>query len=501
MERNLCYTKLSFARTAGDTNDRKDREQILGMQIELPERFLESMKALLGEEYGAWLASYDSAPYQGMRINRTKTEPREWEKIAPFPVRQVPWCPNGYYVPGEVRTAKHPYYYAGLYYIQEPSAMAPASVLPVEPGDKVLDLCAAPGGKSTELGARLEGEGLLISNDISHSRARALLKNLELFGISNICVTSETPEKLADTFGMYFDKILVDAPCSGEGMFRKDPDLIRSWMEHGPEYYAQIQKDILSQAVRMLKPGGFLLYSTCTFARQEDEDTVCWLLNTAPELELVPIPLWEGACRGVCGEPVIRLFPHKTEGEGHFLALLHKRAAGVSQAGISQEGVSKGAEDGCRGEKKTSPEVLRLEAESDFLTWEKDLAHPLERERLMVKDGAVYYLPRLFEKGWNLRYLRTGLLVGEWKKQRFEPSQALAMALQKREFRNTVSFSCEDERTVRYLKGETVFLTDGEQTQTKKGWCLVCVDQYPLGWAKCTGNSLKNKYYPGWRWQ
>ena len=169
--------------------------------------------------------------------------------------------------------------------------MAPAALLPVEPGDRVLDLCAAPGGKSTELGARLKGQGLLVSNDISNSRAKALLKNLELAGVSNLCVTSETPEKLADVFGPFFDKILVDAPCSGEGMFRKDPDLIKSWQEHGPSYYAPIQRQILSQAVRMLKPGGYLLYSTCTFAACEDEDTVHWLLDQESELELMPLLL------------------------------------------------------------------------------------------------------------------------------------------------------------------------------------------------------------------
>ena len=459
------------------------------------------MKQLLGEEYDRWLASYEISPYQGLRINRTKVEPREWEDgLSPFPVQRIPWCTNGYYYPEKIRAAKHPYYYAGLYYIQEPSAMAPASVLPVTPGDAVLDLCAAPGGKSTELGARLEGEGLLVSNDISNSRARALLKNLELFGIPNICVTSESPEKLADTFGMFFDKILVDAPCSGEGMFRKDPDLIKSWMEHGPGYYAPIQREVLFQAVRMLKPGGYLLYSTCTFAKEEDEAVIDWILNRAPDLELVPLPLWEGACHGADEKPVIRLFPHRIQGEGHFLALLKKHPSEKpNETERLQEKISR----------KTDPGVKLLEAESDFVEWEKKLKHPLERDRLMIRDGAVYYLPKLFDPSWKLRYLRTGLLVGEWKKKRFEPSQALAMVLQREEFKNSVTFSCQDDRTLRYLKGETIFLTTEEQEKVQRGWCLVCVGSnpperaggYPLGWAKCTGANLKNKYYPGWRWQ
>lgn len=457
--------------------------------MKLPELFLENMKILLGKEYPAWLDSFACAPASGLRINTLKTDTGTWEdRLSPYQTERIFWTSNGYYYPDDARPAKHPYYYAGLYYLQEPSAMTPAELLPVVPGDRVLDLCAAPGGKSTELGARLKGRGLLVSNDISSSRARALLKNLELFGIGNICVTSEAPDKLADTFGMYFDKILVDAPCSGEGMFRKDPDLIKSWEERGPEYYAGIQKEILSHAVRMLRPGGYLLYSTCTFSRTEDEDVIEWLLSHAEDMELLELPLFEGACRGMNGQPVIRLFPHKVRGEGHFVALLHKKAEAVVT-----DPVLHAADYG--NHKK---ELHILEKDTDFFRFEQQLSRPFDRERLMVKQDMVYYLPEQFSGSWKLRYLRTGLLLGELKKGRFEPSQALAMALRREEFSNTVSFSCEDGRTVRYLKGETISLEPEEDV--KKGWCLVCVDGYPLGWAKCTGGTLKNKYYLGWRW-
>lgn len=378
--------------------------------------------------------------------------------------------------------------------------MAPAAVLPVCPDDKVLDLCAAPGGKSTELGARLQGEGLLVSNDISNSRAKALLKNLELFGIPNICVTSETPEKLASVFGPYFDKILVDAPCSGEGMFRKDPDLIKSWLERGPEYYAPIQRQILKSAAAMLKPGGMLLYSTCTFAKLEDEDTIQWILEEEPDLELVPIEPWEGACGGFDGMQVIRLFPHKIEGEGHFLALLRKKDAQAPDGGKLSGNI--GSDNGSGAASgKDSAQVHRLEQESDFGQWEAMLTQALDHSRIMVRDGMVYYLPKCFDRSWNLRYLRTGLLLGEWKKNRFEPSQAAAMALPMKEFSQTVSLPAEDDRTIRYLKGETVFPTPEEASGLKKGWVLIGVDGYPLGWAKYTGSNFKNKYYPGWRWQ
>lgn len=378
--------------------------------------------------------------------------------------------------------------------------MAPAAVLPVCPGDKVLDLCAAPGGKSTELGARLQGEGLLVSNDISNSRAKALLKNLELFGIPNICVTSETPEKLASVFGPYFDKILVDAPCSGEGMFRKDPDLIKSWLERGPEYYAPIQRQILKSAAAMLKPGGMLLYSTCTFAKLEDEDTIQWILEEEPDLELVPIEPWEGACGGFDGMPVIRLFPHKIEGEGHFLALLRKKGTQAPDGGKFSGSIGSDNRSGAASG-KDSAQVRRLEQESDFGQWEAMLTQALDHSRIMVRDGMVYYLPKCFDRSWNLRYLRTGLLLGEWKKNRFEPSQAAAMALPMKEFSQTVSLSADDDRTIRYLKGETVFPRPEESSGLKKGWVLIGVDGYPLGWAKYTGSNFKNKYYPGWRWQ
>ncbi len=457
--------------------------------MKLPQEFLNNMKELLGEGYDAWLISMEQPSSQGLRINTRKLDRNTWADIRPFSGEPVAWTENGYYYGFDERPARDPYYYAGLYYLQEPSAMAPAAIFPVVPGDYVLDLCAAPGGKSTELGAKLKGKGLLVSNDISASRARALLKNLELFGIPNICVTSETPEVLADTFGAFFDKILVDAPCSGEGMFRRDPDLIKSWMEHGPEYYAPIQREILHHAVRMLKPGGYLLYSTCTFAPMEDEETIDHLLSMEPDMELVDIPLWPGASPGIDGKPVIRLFPHRIQGEGHFAALLHKRPDSVPKPSGQQA-----------GNPGTDKALIRqLETETDFCQWERLLAEPFDRSRMMIKDHQVYYLPEGFDRLWKLRYLRTGLLVGEWKNRRFEPSQAMAMALTASSFSHTFSMARMDERVIRYLKGETIFLNQEEELP--KGWILVCVDGFPLGWAKYTGSMLKNKYYSGWRWQ
>lgn len=445
-------------------------------QIKLPKIFLDQMKELLGSEFDAYLESFNGEPVSGLRVNTGKTS----EQALPYTLTPVPWVSNGYYYQGSERLSKDPYYYAGLFYLQEPSAMTPASLLPVEPGDMVLDLCAAPGGKSTELGVRLKGQGILVANDISNSRAKALLKNLELFGIPNICVTSETPERLAEVFPEFFDKILIDAPCSGEGMFRKDPDMVKSWKEKGPQYYCQIQREITQQAVSMLKPGGMLLYSTCTFDRSENETIIEDLLAYYPELELVELPLFEGASDGIGLSGCIRLFPHKIQGEGHFIAMVRKRGTSERSNSDSFKTDSKGV-------------VPELRAFLDKVT------HKFEDNRFLFKNDCVYYLPDGFPIHTSLRYLRTGLLLGEVKRGRFEPSQALAMVLNAGTFSASISFPREDERVIRYLKGETVALMDEEGPVN--GWCLICVDGFALGFAKGTGMSLKNKYYPGWRWQ
>ncbi|MDI9488797.1 MAG: RsmB/NOP family class I SAM-dependent RNA methyltransferase, partial [Bacillota bacterium] len=234
--------------------------------MNLPRLFEDRMRNLLGDEYEEYLKCYHKPYYGGIRVNTLKLSPEEFENLCPFSIKKIPWIPNGYFYDTNEQPARHPYYYAGLYYIQEPSAMTPASLLPVKPGEKVLDLCAAPGGKSTELGAKLQGKGLLVSNDISNSRAKALLKNIELFGIKNAYVLSESPNRLAEHFPQYFDKILVDAPCSGEGMFRKSPSIMKNWEQYGVDYYNKLQKEIIIYAAKMLKPGGMMLYSTCTFS-------------------------------------------------------------------------------------------------------------------------------------------------------------------------------------------------------------------------------------------
>ena len=235
----------------------------------LPAVFLETMEKLLGDDFPEFLSSYDLPRRNGLRVNRLKVSSEEFCRTAPFPVEPVPWTDNGYFVDYRDMPARHPWYNAGVYYLQEPSAMAPAQILPVQPGDRVLDLCAAPGGKATELGAKLDGWGLLVANEISASRARALLHNIEVFGIRNALVTNESPARLSQRFPGYFDKVLVDAPCSGEGMFRKDPDVVKAWYPEKVEECAAVQREIIVQAADMLRPGGYRVYAAYTFAPEE----------------------------------------------------------------------------------------------------------------------------------------------------------------------------------------------------------------------------------------
>ena len=445
--------------------------------MNLPLEYTEKMKALLGEEYPEYIASFEEGRFYGLRANTLKISPEELQEKGVFSLTNVPWCDSGFYYEGEERPAKHPYYHAGLYYLQEPSAMSPAATLPIEEGDVVLDLCAAPGGKTTQLAARLNGTGLLVANDISAGRAKTLLKNVELMGIRNAIVMSETPEKIANRLPEFFDKILVDAPCSGEGMFRKEPDMVKSWDENMLEFCQTEQAKILEACAPMLKEGGMLLYSTCTFSPEENEKSIGDFLVNHPEFELVPIEKKNGFVSGLAPfEACARLYPHKLKGEGHFLALLRKKENDGAKSVSAEEG------------KWTK----QMDAFADLA---KDVLKELPKGIYKIYGDGLYLLPEGTPKLDKLRVLRTGWMLGTLKKDRFEPSQAFAMGLKKEEVKNVVDFPLEDDRVIRYLKGETV---EGEG---KDGWTLVCVDGFPLGWAKMQKGRLKNKYAVSWKWE
>lgn len=484
---------------------------------DLPQSFLDSMKEILGEDYEAFLTGFDGQRQYGLRVNTLKMNLEEFERIAPFHLKKVPWISNGYFYNAEDVPAKHPFYSAGLYYLQEPSAMTPASRLKVQPGERVLDLCAAPGGKATELGAALQGEGLLVANDINTARAKALLRNLELFGISNSFVTNEPPHVLAERFPEFFHKIMVDAPCSGEGMFRKNPAVVDSWKEKGPEYFSKLQREIIVQAADMLLPGGMMFYSTCTFSPLENEKTITYLLKERPDMEVVPMEDYENFVEGLTSYKdeafdesckfCRRIWPHKMSGEGHFMALLHKKS-GAEQEIKSDEKASKKSK---KAKKKQQTETL------SSVWWEKCKSLSKEQKaaaedffahvniaydvgRIDVRGDNLYYLPEPQYDGRGLHFLRNGLFMGEFKKKRFEPSQPFALALRAQDFDQVLDFPADDERLQRYLRGETLDVSDlinGEKK--RKGWQLVMAAGYPLGFGKLVNNNLKNKYPAGWR--
>lgn len=515
---------------------------------DLPQSFLDSMKEILGEDYEAFLAGFDGQRQYGLRVNTLKMNLEEFERIAPFHLKKVPWISNGYFYEAEDVPARHPFYSAGLYYLQEPSAMTPASRLKVHPGERVLDLCAAPGGKATELGAALQGEGLLVANDINTARAKALLRNLELFGVSNSFVTNEPPHVLAERFPEFFHKIMVDAPCSGEGMFRKNPAVVDSWQEKGPEYFSKLQREIIVQAADMLLPGGMMFYSTCTFSPLENEKTITHLLKERPDMEVVPMEDYEGFAEGLTSykDEVFdescklcrRIWPHKMSGEGHFMALLHKKG------GAAQE-IEKDSPNGVvqninylqvendiicdqqtvepqetRFSKKKIKKNAKKKQQSETqgpIWWEKCKGLSKEQKaaaedffshvnlvydasRIDVRGDNLYYLPEPGYDGRGLHFLRNGLFMGEFKKKRFEPSQPFALALRAQDFDQVLDFPADDERLQRYLRGETLDVSDliaGEKK--RKGWQLVMAAGYPLGFGKLVNNNLKNKYPAGWR--
>lgn len=511
--------------------------------VSLPREFEIKMKKLLGAEYEEFLASYDRPRNFGLRVNVDKISTEEFEKKAPFHLTKIPWTENGYYYEEQDMPARHPFYYAGLYYLQEPSAMTPASRLVSQPGDRVLDLCAAPGGKATELGARLHGKGVLVANDISASRAKALLKNVEVFGIRNSFIVNEVPAKLAENFPEFFDKILVDAPCSGEGMFRKDPAVAKVWDGNKPYECAKQQKEIITRAAQMLAPGGDLLYSTCTFSPEENEQVIQFLLDSREDMEIREIKPFEGFAPGrpdVAYEgwdreesenrkmgsadlkKCVRIWPHKMAGEGHFLALLHKRAP-EETAGEQKNDrvVSNNSETTVDEQKKQVQGVIsdikgigkpETKALTEFFA---DVSMEMNWKQVEVRKGQVYLVPEALGARKGLVFLRNGLYLGEIRKDRFEPSQSFAMALKKKEYMAVIDLDYSDMRVEKYLRGETLDVDDivaknlqaaseadlpkAVGKRLEKGWQLVCVNGYPLGWGKLVNGTLKNKYHAGWR--
>ncbi|MDR6226516.1 RsmB/NOP family class I SAM-dependent RNA methyltransferase [Desmospora profundinema] len=453
----------------------------------LPEDYQSQMKAGLGGEYPAFLKTYQHSPHRGLRINTLKLSREEAMKLLPFTLEPIPWCPTGFFYPhGLDRPGKHVFHAAGLYYIQDPSAMAPVEALDPQPGEAVLDLCAAPGGKTTQIAAKMDGAGLLVANEIMAPRRKVLVENLERCGVVHSIVLGERPDRLAARFAGFFDRILIDAPCSGEGMFRKDPETAERWSLKATEQCAVLQGDILESAAPMLKSGGVLVYSTCTFNPRENEQVIDRFIRDHPSFSLETVPGHEyyqpgrpdWADTNQALSVTSRLWPHHLKGEGHFVARLRK-APGP---------------EGRRQRPGKFPPV-HGEAMKQFKGFVQENLKDDPTEKPFTLFGEHLYqthknIPPL--KGMVVE--RAGLHLGQSKRSHFVPSHAWAMTLDPAIVKRSVSFDPKDPDLHRYMMGEAI------PSDLPKGWTLVMVDRFPLGWGKVSGGLLKN-HLPKWlRW-
>ncbi len=427
----------------------------------LPEAFLTRMKCQLDDEYPAFLLSLERPRAVALRFNPLKGE----APTLPFVRENVPWESRGYYYDPESRPGLHVYHEAGVYYLQEASAMAPVMLLDPQPGERICDLCAAPGGKTTQIAGRMEGKGFLLCNELNPKRAKILSRNMERMAVSNALVTNEHPANLAARLPGFFDRVLVDAPCSGEGMFRKEEAAVTDWSQETVEMCARRQAEILHSAARLVRPGGRLVYSTCTFAPEEDEGAVAAFLAAHPEFEpeILAAPWFQPVENG--GH---RLWPHKLLGEGHFAAVLKKKADDVDSP------------DCPAGEKLPK----------EWLAFAKALGITLPPGKAISFGQNLFWAPEKMPDLRGLKVLRPGLELGTLKKDRFEPAHALALWL--KSCGCMESFPPDSPEIAAFLHGDVV-------PSTKKGWCLVCAGDYSIGWGKGDGIRLKNHYPKGLR--
>lgn len=425
--------------------------------MNLPEKFLQRMKERLGEDYPAFLDSYEKPPYKGLRVNALKISVEDFAELAPFPLGSpTDWEPLGFYIE-EGKAGSYKEHFAGLYYLQEPSAMCVGELTAPLKKDRALDLCAAPGGKTVQLAMQMQGEGILISNEIDASRAKILSQNVERMGIKNCAVTNASPEQLAQRFPCFFDLVLVDAPCSGEGMFKKEPEAIPHWSENNVSLCAARQKEILDCAADMVAGGGCIVYSTCTFSEEEDEEQVRAFLERHPDF--------------VLGEEH-KLYPHKVKGEGHYCARL-TRSGGET--------------------KSVKPYPVRRNAKANkaFAEFAKDFfVSPPRGEVTTLDDGRMYLVPAGMP-AIGVRTLRLGVELGEFDGKVFKPAHALAMSMKGREVKRFVPLP--PEACERYLSGETL------NADIPNGWCVLGFGDYPLGLGKAVNGVIKNHLPKGLR--
>ena len=427
----------------------------------LPEKFLERMKNQLGGEYEDFLISLERPRAVALRFNPLKGD----APALPFVGENVPWEPMGFYYDPQARPGLHVFHEAGVYYLQEASAMSPVALLDPQPGERICDLCAAPGGKTTQIAGRMRGEGFLLCNEINPKRSKILSRNIERMAVSNALVTNEHPENLAKRFPEGFDKVLIDATCSGEGMFRKEEAAVTDWSEETVLMCARRQAEILHSGARMVRPGGRLVYSTCTFAPEEDELAVAAFLESHPEFEpeIIETPWFVPVQNG--GH---RMWPHKLLGEGHFAAVLRKKGEGECEV-------------------ESVPEA---KLPKEWTSFAKELGITLPPGRPLMFGQNLYWAPEGMPELKRLKVERPGLELGTVKKDRFEPAHALALWL--KECNRVQNYPADSTEMEKYIHGDVV-------PSCQRGWALVTADGYSIGWGKGDGNVLKNHYPKGLR--
>lgn len=485
--------------------------------IQLPLPFIQEMRQLFIrfgqiDEWQAFLDSFQEEPCTGLRAHTQKIEPEQLRRylarlagLSPEEIRPVPWCPDGFYSPPGLRPGRLSAHAAGLYYIQEPSAMLPATVLAAKPGERILDLCAAPGGKATKIAADMQCSGLLLANDVSDKRVRALNRTLELAGCVHAVITKETPERLAQALPSYFDAVLADVPCSGSGMFRRDPAAISNWQRYGPEYCVDLQREILKASWRLLRPGGRLVYSTCSFSLSENEAMMDWFCKNHEDCQIVPIPKVPGVDDGwPLNEKLhytARIWPHHADGDGHFCALLRKSEGpetkndGLYRPCSGQDTDWQLFDSFCR-------DLFTESGKKRQALWMKNIRR--------VENDRLYLVPPCPAALNDLCKVKTGLFLGSVHKRkgkaiRFEPSQALLLSLDGMDINRTIGGPGDGDLVRRCLMGETLVLPEGMLDKNwPRGAILAVLLQeeegtWPLSWARMmTSTTLKNMYPSGW---
>ena len=514
---------------------------------ELPEQFVSNVHTwpLEASDRAAFLASFADDYHRGLRLNHPASDTllssmakRQGHSEAwPQASDRIPWAPAAYAIPDTMQPGTDPAHVAGLYYLQEPSAMLPAQVLAAQPGELVLDMCAAPGGKTSQIARDLQGQGLLIANDISERRALVLRRNVEQLGLPNVQVTVEAPEELADRWGASFDAILLDAPCSGEGMFRRDPQAIPSWAEYGPASSMTAQAQLLRDAARLLKPGGRLVYSTCTFNPEENEQQLAAFLQEHPDFEVQRPELASRqgirgglALEGLGYDPadVLRIWPQDGQGEGHFCALLVRCSADTHDAELARDpewlrigrkpysAAPPKQRKWTRGPRDDKPTLAAAEAElrafiQQYMTEEGQARFHQHYRYLRLSGRHIQLLPVPGLSLEGLQVLKFGLHAGELKgrgdRLSLVPAHNFLLALDPDSWRYALRWSLDDERITRVLKGETLMPDDRdeavlERSQDELGQAAyypLLADGLPFTWLKRQGSQLKNLFPPGWR--